>query len=90
VEVGWNTGPALEKGVGQRAKLSVQNSKWTNPGVDLWDRGKHLKLNCPNLLGELLTKQICSWGATQMLPCENNSSGDPAQAGSLTSPHNTN
>jgi hypothetical protein len=31
-----------------------------DPGADLWDRGQHLKMNCPTLLKEELTKQSCS------------------------------
>jgi hypothetical protein len=44
-----------------------------DPGDDLWGRVQHSELNFPALLGENLTKQSCSWKATQLLPAENNS-----------------
>jgi hypothetical protein len=61
-----------------------------DPRDDLWDRGQHSKVNSPALLGEELTTQSFSWRATQLPLGENNSSDHPAQAGSLSSPHNSN
>jgi hypothetical protein len=32
-----------------------------DPRANLWDKGQHSKLNCPNLLGQKLTKKSYSW-----------------------------
>jgi hypothetical protein len=41
--------------VGQHVNLPKQDSR-----ANLWDREQHSKVNCPNLLGEELTKLSCS------------------------------
>jgi hypothetical protein len=49
----------IESGVGQQANLPKQGQQYS-------------KLNCPTLLGEELTTQICTYRTTQLPPGENN------------------